>query len=69
MIGMDKEGFLQPAEAVVADSDLLKKKLDALRFSGPQKLQVCCAFVFESDVSTSRDFFSLPLGIIVGGLV
>ncbi|KAA0034636.1 hypothetical protein IC582_022822 [Cucumis melo] len=44
VIGMDKEGFLQPAEAVVADSDLLKKKLDALRFSGPQKLQVIADF-------------------------
>lgn len=69
---MDEKGFLQPTETVVADSDLLKKKLDALRFSGPQKLQVCCGFVFKCDkcdVSMSCVFFSLPLGIIVGGLV
>lgn len=40
MIGMEEKGFLETSEAVVADSDLLKKKLDAMRFSGPQKLQV-----------------------------
>lgn len=37
---MEEKGFLKDSEAVVADSDLLKKKLDAMRGSGPHKLQV-----------------------------
>ena len=40
MIRMEEQGFLQASEAVVADTDLLKKKLEAMRLSGPQKLQV-----------------------------
>ncbi|XP_022150560.1 cytosolic 5'-nucleotidase 3 [Momordica charantia] len=43
-IGMEEKGFLKDSEAVVADSDLLKKKLDAMRGSGPHKLQVIADF-------------------------
>ncbi|XP_022957072.1 7-methylguanosine phosphate-specific 5'-nucleotidase A [Cucurbita moschata] len=44
VIGMEEQGFLQASEAVVADTDLLKKKLEAMRLSGLQKLQVIADF-------------------------
>lgn len=52
MIGMEEKGFLETSEAVVADSDLLKKKLDAMRFLVRRNFR-CCSFVFESDASMS----------------
>ena len=49
MIGMEENKFVRASEAVIVDSDLLKKKLDSTRLSGLHNLQVLL-FLFEPEV-------------------